>query len=129
MLRQLIIKGLGTSIFQIVCYVILITVGTTIGNYFGRPLHRSVSWGLTLQFSIIVLSGIVILLNVVTTVLNRTKFTWAALAVVSICYIIFWAKDYHAYPNKTLFLIGIGLTSILTKVYIDAKIEDLQLAQ
>lgn len=119
-------KALGTSMLQIIFYVILLTVGTTIGNYFGRPLHRSVSWGLTLQFSIIVFSCVVILLNLVTSVVNRTKFTRTALVVVSIFYVIFWAKDYNTYPNKTLFLIGIGLTSILAKVYIDSRLENLK---
>jgi DMSO/TMAO reductase YedYZ heme-binding membrane subunit len=124
-LRRLILKGLGTSVLQVLLYLLLLYTGSLLADYLDKPTHKDVSWGLTLYFSLVLFAATVFVLNTATALVNKAWFTGTALALTAIFYIIGWGEDFNMIPYRTIYLIAIGLTCLLAKLPIDQMLEKL----
>ena len=119
MLKRLLIKGLGTSVLQIVIYIILLYVGAVIANILDRPTHRSVDRGLTIYFSLLLFASVVLILNIVTALVGKKRFTYIGIGLTLTFYIIGWGEDFNRYPYKTMYLLIMGGLSLILKLPID----------
>jgi carbon starvation protein CstA len=125
MIRRLLIIGLGTSIVQIALYLLLLYAGSSVSGILDKPRHRGVDWGLTIYFSCILFTIVVLLLNVVTALVNRRWVTWAAISLTSLSYVLGWAEDFGRYPYRTVYLLLIGWFCLIAKLFIDKRLEQL----
>ena len=124
MVRRLIIKGLGTSLIQVLLYVLLITLCSTIANYFDRPSFKGSDWGITIILSIIFFSVTVSILNILTALVNRNWFVWTTLVIATINYIYVFG-GFDNLNNRTVFFLTIGLTCLFVKPLVDKVLEKL----
>jgi hypothetical protein len=119
MLKRMLFLVFGTTIVQVVIYTILLQSGLFIEKHVDIPKHGVVDWGLTIPYSVLLFSEIVFFLNLLTTVINRKWFNYAAIILAITFYVIGWGEDFDTHPYRTSFLILAGITSIMTKLPVD----------
>jgi hypothetical protein len=125
MIKRLLIIGLGTSIIQVALYILLIYSGSIVSDIIDKPTHKGVEWGLTIYFSFILFTVVILLLNILTSLINRDRFRSVAVSMTSLFYILGWSEDFDRYPYRTIYLLLIGLFCILAKLFIDRRLEQL----
>jgi uncharacterized membrane protein len=118
MVKKLLIFVLGTTILQLVTYVLLLQIGILISNFYGNP-HKSISFGISVNISIIVFFLVALIGNLFTTLINKKAVYNSALLITSLLLIGYHFNLYTHWPNRALFIMVISSVSMLSKLLYD----------
>ncbi len=124
MVKKLLIFVLGTTILQLVTYVLLLQIGILISNCYGNP-HKSISFGISVNVSIMVFFLLAFVGNLLTTLTNKKAVYNSVLLITSLLLIGYHFYLYTHWPNRALFIMAISSVSMLSKLFYDKLLGNL----
>ena len=120
MLKRILIFGILASVIQIVMYSLILKMTQLIQMIF--ITERDLISDFSIRLSIVLLSTIILVQNILTSIINRNWFNWFALGIVIFIYIIGWGENFSSWPIKTIIYFIAGFIVLFSKPFIDKKL-------
>ncbi len=125
MIKRILVKGLLTTVVQIIFYIITLLLCVTLDSLISDS--RSLSNGVTdigypLTISVLLLGTMLLTANLISSLFSNKVWTLGLMTIVAIIYFIGWIEDFYHWPWATILFILIGLTTIYLKIFIDKKL-------
>ncbi len=119
MLKKILVLGLGTTVLQVLTYIILVEVGVQTAFYFdiGPPSH-SLNFGISMAVSIVLILILTLTGNILTTLVGGNRMYYTVIVLQHILFILFYFQ--HGYLSKTtIFILGLAIPCMLLKLFYD----------
>jgi hypothetical protein len=128
-MKTRILIGAIASVLQTIVYYLVFIIGGAVGTMIHEPTRMTISevvgFGVFLKFSITAFGIIILAMNLIDALVNRKKWRWGLLILVTVFYVIYWGQGINYIPLKTTLFLVAGLIAIYSKIPIERSLSKL----
>lgn len=122
MIKRILLFGLLATVIQITFYFLFLKLIQFVQTITITDIHREYISNYGIELSVVIFTVILIVQNITTALINKKWFTWTALTLVTIFYLIGWGEGLNSWPVKTVLFLLVGILTLISKFSIDKNL-------
>ncbi len=123
--KRILINAIVGTMIQMTFFILTLYLSKTTLDFFSTNKYHHISH-FHIQLSSSIFAIMLIVQNLLTALINRAWFNWFSIFVVLTIYTIGWGEDFNSWPLKTIIFIGLGIITVIGKLFIDQKIHQMK---